>query len=236
MQLAVRRCYPYFLPAALFSAGVNILYLASPLYMLQVYDRVVSSGSVPTLVMLTLALIIALAGDGRARPRPCPGAGARRAAARPAAVRAGHERRWCGRPTLPPGAAKSQALRDLDTFRQFLTGGSFYALFDAPWAPLYMVVLALLAPAARAYSASIFALILLALALVNEWMTGRLLGEAGEAATRNYAFTEATLRNSHAIEAMGMLDALLKRWSHDRNGMLGGAGQGERPRRGADER
>ncbi len=118
-----------------------------------------------------------------------------------------------------PSATKSQALRDLDTFRQFLTGGSFYALFDAPWAPLYLIVLALLHPLLGVIGL-IFALVLLALALVNEWMTGRLLSEAGEAANRNYAFTEATLRNSHAIEAMGMLGGLLKRWSHDRNGML----------------
>ncbi len=72
MQLAIRCCYPYFLPAALFSAGVNILYLASPLYMLQVYDRVVSSGSVSTLVMLNSALLIALlamAGLDHARSR-----------------------------------------------------------------------------------------------------------------------------------------------------------------------
>jgi ATP-binding cassette, subfamily C, bacterial len=66
-----------------------------------------------------------------------------------------------------------------------------------------------------------FALILMALALLNEWMTGRLLAESGEAATRNYAFTEAALRNSHVIEAMGMLDALLGRWKHDRYAMLG---------------
>src|SRR5215510_6743623 len=56
----VRGCSSYFLPTALFSAGINVLYLASPIYMLQVYDRVVPSGSVPTLVMLTLALVLAL--------------------------------------------------------------------------------------------------------------------------------------------------------------------------------
>jgi ATP-binding cassette, subfamily C, bacterial len=77
----------------------------------------------------------------------------------------------------------------------------------------------------------VFSLILLSLALVNERMTGRLLGEAGEAASRNYTFTEATLRNSHAIEAMGMLGALLGRWSHDRNAML--AAQAKASDRGA---
>jgi ABC-type protease/lipase transport system fused ATPase/permease subunit len=51
---------PHFLPAALFSAAINVLYLASPIYLLQVYDRVVSSCSVPTLLMLTLALMLSL--------------------------------------------------------------------------------------------------------------------------------------------------------------------------------
>src|SRR3954465_10624486 len=58
---ALRACSPHFASAALFSFGVNILYLAMPIYMLQVYDRVLSSGSVPTLVMLTIALLLALA-------------------------------------------------------------------------------------------------------------------------------------------------------------------------------
>jgi PrtD family type I secretion system ABC transporter len=218
IQQAVRRCHPYFLPAALFSAGVNILYLASPLYMLQVYDRVVSSGSVPTLVMLTLALLIALvamAGLDHARSRVLVRAGLRLDRLLSERVMNAMVRQA----STAPGAAKSQALRDLDTFRQFLTGGSFYALFDAPWAPLYLIVLALLHPLLGLIGL-VFALVLLVLALVNEWMTGRLLGEAGEAANRNYAFTEAALRNSHAIEAMGMLGGLLKRWSHDRTGML----------------
>ena len=109
------------------------------------------------------------------------------------------------------GAAKSQALRDVDTFRQFLTGSSFYALFDAPWAPLYIAVIALLHPLLGGLALA-FAVILLSLALLNERLTGRTLAEAGEAASRSYAFTEASLRNSHVIEAMGMLQGLLARW------------------------
>ena len=65
-----------------------------------------------------------------------------------------------------PGAAKSQALRDLDTFRQFLTGGSFYALFDAPWAPLYLIVLALLHPLLGLIGL-VFALVLLGIPRVE---------------------------------------------------------------------
>src|SRR6185503_8660032 len=124
MQLAVRRCYPYFLPAAVFSAGVNILYLASPLYLLQVYDRVVSSGSIPTLIMLTLALLIALlamAGLDHARARVLVRAGLRLDRLLSERVMTAMVRQS----NAVPGAGRSQALRDLDTFRQFLTGSSF---------------------------------------------------------------------------------------------------------------
>src|SRR5690348_9341154 len=142
---AVRDCCPYFLPAALFSAAINVLYLASPIYLLQVYDRVVSSGSVPTLVMLTLALTIALlamAGLDHARARVLVRAGLRLDRLLSARVMAAMVRQA----NALPGGAKSQGLRDLDTVRQFLTGSSFYALFDAPWAPLYIAVMALLHP------------------------------------------------------------------------------------------
>src|SRR5215218_7397789 len=60
-QAALRACGPHFASAALFSFGINVLYLAMPIYMLQVYDRVLSSGSISTLVMLTIALLITLA-------------------------------------------------------------------------------------------------------------------------------------------------------------------------------
>src|SRR5262249_33030225 len=121
---------------------------------------------------------------------------------------------------VAPGVGRSQALRDLDTFRQFITGSSFYALFDAPWAPLYIAVIALLHPLLGGLALA-FAIVLLSLALLNERPTGRMLAKAGEAASRNYAFTEASLRNSHVIEAMGMQEGLLARWSVDRNLLLG---------------
>lgn len=219
LRQAVRACSSHFLPAALFSAGVNILYLASPIYMLQVYDRVVPSGSVSTLVMLTLALLLALgvmAALDFVRAQILIRAGVRLDRVLSERVMAAMVRQA----NAAPGAGRSQTLRDLDTFRQFITGNSFYALFDAPWAPLYIAVIALLHPLLGGVALA-FAVILLSLALLNERLTGRTLAEAGEAASRNYAFTEASLRNSHVIEAMGMLEGLLARWSLDRNSLLG---------------
>ena len=60
LKTALRSCLPHFGAAALFSCGINLLYLASPIYMLQVYDRVMLSGNHYTLVMLTVALLLAL--------------------------------------------------------------------------------------------------------------------------------------------------------------------------------
>src|SRR5258708_5089911 len=218
LRQALGACRGYFWSVGLFSAAINILYLASPLYMLQVYDRVVSSGSVPTLIMLTLALLIALGAmaalDG-VRARILIRAGLR------------FDRLWSGRvmaavvrqANAVPGASRSQALRDFDTFRQFITGNALYALCDAPWAPFYIAVITLLHPLLGALALG-FALILLALALVNERLISNSLVEAGEAGSRSYAFAETSLRNSHVIEAMGMLGALVERWRRDGNFML----------------
>jgi ATP-binding cassette, subfamily C, bacterial len=218
LRRALGSCHSYFWAVGLFSAAINILYLASPLYMLQVYDRVVSSASVPTLLMLTLALLIALgtmaALDGlRAR----------------ILIRAGLrlDRLLSGRivaalvkqANAVPGAGRAQELRDFDSFRQFITGGSIYALCDAPWAPIYIAVIALLHPALGLLAFGC-ALILLALALVNERLVAAILVKAGAAGSRSYAFAETSLRNSHVIEAMGMLGGLIARWRRDRNSML----------------
>ena len=218
LRQALGACRGYFWSVGLFSAAINLLYLASPLYMLQVYDRVVSSGSVPTLVMLTVALLIALGAmaalDG-VRARILIRAGLRFDRLLSSRVMAAVVKQA----NAMPGASRSQALRDFDTFRQFITGNALYALCDAPWAPIYIVVITLLHPLLGALALG-FALILLALALVNERLISGSLVEAGEAGSRSYAFAETSLRNSHVIEAMGMLGGLVERWRRDRNLML----------------
>jgi ATP-binding cassette, subfamily C, type I secretion system permease/ATPase len=218
LRQALGACRGYFWSVGLFSAAINLLYLASPLYMLQVYDRVVSSGSVPTLLMLTVALLIALGAmaalDG-VRARILIRAGLRFDRLLSGRVMAAVVKQV----NAKPEASRSQALRDFDTFRQFITGNALYALCDAPWAPIYIAVITLLHPLLGAMALG-FALILLALALVNERLISASLVEAGEAGSRSYAFAETSLRNSHVIEAMGMLGGLVERWRRDRNFML----------------
>jgi PrtD family type I secretion system ABC transporter len=203
----------YFLAAGLFSLAVNILYLASPLYMLQVYDRVMSSGSVATLVMLTLALLVALAA--------LAGLDAVRALVLTrASVRL--DRLLASRvieASVRQPENKGRPLRDLDAFRQALTGSGIQAAFDLPWAPIYILIIFLLHPALGFFALGACAILIL-LALLNEWLTREPLREANEAAARNYGFTEASLRNAEVLESMGMMKGLLGRWSKDRLRLL----------------
>ena len=203
--------------AGAFSLAINLLYLAGPLYMLQVYDRVVPSASETTLVMLTLALVLAyltLAGLDVVRARVLTRASLRldRKIA-PRVMTAIIE--WPG----GLGAARSQLLRDFDNFRQFVGGTGIHALFDLPWAPIYVVVIFMLHWALGAFAVGCGALLVL-LALANEWLVGGPLAEANAAAARNYSFTEMSLRNVEAIRAMGMTGGLLQRWARDRDRTL----------------
>jgi PrtD family type I secretion system ABC transporter len=210
---ALGACRRYFATAAAFSLAVNLLYLAAPLYMLQVYDRVVSSASEVTLVMLTVALLLALAalaGLDSVRTRILSRAGIRLDQALAGrVVEATVSQSSKG---VPLG---SQYLRDFDTFRQFTTGAGIGAVFDLPWAPIYILVIFLLHPLLGAFALA-SGVILVALAILNQWAVNRPLGEAAAASSKNYAFTDMSMRNAEVVLAMGMMGGLLKRWGRDR--------------------
>src|SRR5215510_8801546 len=140
----LRSCRGYFTTAGLFSLGINLLYLAGPLYMLQVYDRVISSASKTTLVMLTIALFVALvtlAALDMVRARVLGRAGVRLdklLGARVLAATFGQASRG--------DTAGSQPVRDFDSVRLFFSGTGINALFDLPWTPVYIVVIFMLHP------------------------------------------------------------------------------------------
>ncbi|WP_369722032.1 type I secretion system permease/ATPase [Bradyrhizobium sp. LLZ17] len=207
----------YFVTAAIFSLAINVLYLAGPLYMLQVYDRVISSGSEITLLMLTIALLLgygALAGLDAVRARVLTRASVRLDhQMAPRVMTAVIDRNARG------GSTRSQLLRDFDTFRQFITGTGVHAVFDLPWAPIYILVIFALHPLLGAFALAC-CLILILLAFLNELAVKSPLSEANEAASRNYIFTEMSLRNTEVVRAMGMTPGLLRRWSRDRIRMI----------------
>ena len=147
--------------AGLFSLGVNVLMLTIPLYMLQIFDRVLSSRSVETLVMLSLIAAVALLTLGaldvvRSLVLGRLGALAERKLG-------GHVIGASVIDCLGSGRASAQGLRDLATVRGFLSGPGIVPLLDAPWIPVFLVVVFLLHPWLGAV-ASVGALLLTAAA------------------------------------------------------------------------
>lgn len=204
-------------PAAVafgFSLVSNLLYLALPLYTYQVYGRVMTSQNIATLSMLTLVTLVVFAisstvDDFRARILINYGVALdQRVSGRvftslfDAAVRG------------EPGA-KAQALRDLDQFRQALTGIAAAAFFDVPWMPVFITVLFIIDPLVGIITIA-GAICLFFLALAQARATQSALKDANEAAIKSYAFTDAALRNGEVVRAMGMLPTLGQAWARHR--------------------
>jgi PrtD family type I secretion system ABC transporter len=200
----------YLVPVALFSLAINLLYLASPLYMMQIYGRVITSGSVITLVLLSVILVIALVALSsldivRGWIMSRLGLRLDQLLATPLLAAA----------FRIPGPAGGQLLRDFDTFRHFLASGSAFAIFDLPWVPVYIVAAYLLHPWFGLFTLACCAL-LLVFALVNEWLLVAPLRAANEALIRSQNFADTSLRNAEVVQAMGMIDAVSARWHRER--------------------
>lgn len=202
-----------------FSAFLNLLMLVSPLYMMQVYDRVLTSRSIDTLVALSVlagSLLIVMAILEAIRSRVL--------------VRlAGNlEIRYAQRifaalfraNILAAGRATSQSLHDFDTARQFLSGPALIALLDAPWVPLLLGVIFLLHPV-LGLVAVIGGILVLALALLNELSTRPSLQEANRHAMSLTKFVDGSLRNAEVVQGMGMYNNLERRWIERRDHVLG---------------
>src|SRR5690554_631506 len=193
----------YFIYAGLFSAAVNILMLVPILYMLQVYDRVISSGSMSTLGMLTILMVcmlMALGGFEWVRSRILISASTR--------IDKGLQGRVFEatfRSALTRGDSHGQALSDLSSLRQFMTGNGLFAFFDAPWFPVYVAIMYLFHPL-FGLVALLASIVMIALAWVNESVTNRKLKDANNMASALHSRTSSSLRNAEVIAAMGMVD------------------------------
>lgn len=208
-----------FFTVGAFSAVINVLLLVPSLYMLQVYDRALPSRSELTLTMLTLMMLgayLVMSALELLRGFILIRVGARldmRLNKRVYSASFEHNLKGAGGNT-------SQALHDLTTIRQFLTGNGMFAFFDAPWFPVYIVVIFLFKP-----SLGVFALcgaaLLVALAFVNERIARVPLAEANAMAIASSALAASNLRNAEVIEAMGMLPQLQARWFRLHSRFLG---------------
>ena len=210
----LHQCRRYFSTTLIFSLAINLLYLVSPLYMLQVYDRVIASASHVTLIMLTIILVIALSALSvldfvRARLLT-------QASIRINQLLSNRIISTSVQDAARTGLLRNLPLRDFDVFRQFITGPGIHAVFDLPWTPIYILVIFMLHPILGIF-AFVSSVVLILMALLNEYIVRSPLAEANQAAAENYNFTEMALRNAEVVQAMGMMPGLLRRWSKDRN-------------------
>lgn len=212
---AIHKCKKAFIVTFFFAFGVNILMLSTSLYSLQVYDRVISSASMETLVMLslvTMGVYVALSMLQVARSFTL--------------IRIGE---WLDRSLAPqffansvassavrPSLGGSQTLRDLNQVRGFLTSAGINALFDAPWAFIFVIVLFAI-HASVGYLALFGAVVLLGFAVLNAYATDETLNQANQQSMKSLNQAEIATRNAESIEAMGMMSAVVKNW-HSMNG------------------
>jgi ATP-binding cassette subfamily C exporter for protease/lipase len=199
-----------FRSVGVFSAVINLLMLVPSLYMLQVYDRVMTSQNETTLLMLTLMVLGAFllqAGLEFVRSFMLVRVGAQLDMQLNQRIYTASFEEQLRR----GGGNAGQALADLTTVRQFVTGQGVFAFFDAPWFPIYLVVIFLFD-----WVLGVFAVFgvatLVVLAWANERVSRQPLAEANSMAVNAGQLANNNLRNAEVIEAMGMLPALMGRW------------------------
>lgn len=197
-----------FVVVAFFSCLINLLMLVSPLYMLQVYDRVLTSRSHETLIYLTI-LAVSLIGFNAflelIRSRILVRIG----------VRLDEHLSWPVFQALfktKTPSESTQALNDLATVRNFLGGSGPNAFFDAPWTPAFIALIFVFHPLLGVIAA-VGAILLFIVALTSEAVTRSVFGEAHMHSREASFFANAALRNQEVIKGMGMLPDLTQRWS-----------------------
>lgn len=201
---------PLTMLAALVSLVLNLTMLVPPMYMLLVFDRVFSSRSIETLVMLTLLAVVGLLLMFLMD--------AARAAVLAAAGRLldGRMGGIAMRVTIEDaarfgGATQAGLGRDVGLLRNFVTGNGIFALFDAPWLPIYLFVIFLFHPLLGVL-ASAAALALFGLVVLNERLSRAPAEEAMAGSRRAQRFVDAAARNADAVAGMGMTAAVVARW------------------------
>lgn len=198
-----------FVLAGGFSLAINLLVLTSPLYMFQVFDRVLSSGHLDTLIWLTVLaasayLTYGLLESVRGRILARAATWLDRRLGEPliaAGVRAG----LAGEPT------GSQPLRDLAQVRGFLAGPAMPPMLDAPWTPVFIAVLWLMHPWLGGFAIAM-GLLLLVVMIAGDTMTRRKTREGDSFQARAHGAVDGMLRSGELVQALGLLPNLLSRW------------------------
>lgn len=215
---AIRHCRHSFMSAAIFSLFINLLMLMPSVYMMQVYDRVLGSNSISTLIMLTLLVVVLFITLGALewiRSQILI-----RVSARFDLLLNERLYRVLFRQALATGGKSStQPLNDLLALRQFLTGQGLFAFFDAPWIPIYIGLLFLF-HSSFGYVAIGSAILLILLAIWNEKATHDDLEKANRVSVESSNMTSRNLRNAEIVHALGMLPALMSRWKEKQQQLI----------------
>ncbi len=210
LQKALASVKRAFYSAGFFSLFINLLMLVPALYMLQLYDRVLTSRSEDTLYMLTLIVVILFITMGvlefiRSR----------------ILIRVGNKldsylnenlfSSMFKRSVNEPGHNSPQPIHDMNSVRQFMTGNGLFAFFDAPWLPIYIGILFLFHPWFGVFA--LFAVVVLfSLAWANEYSTKTLLAEANTESMQSANYASSCLKNAEVVAAMGMEKNLRYKW------------------------
>ncbi|MCK8783363.1 type I secretion system permease/ATPase [Roseomonas sp. NAR14] len=205
----LRQCRSQFLAVGVFSGVVNLLQLTVSIYMMQIFDRVLATHNLDTLLYLTLIAIAAImllavleATRGQVMLRVAG---------------------WVEQKVAPEGFTRAieatlrgspyrmEALRDLAVCRSYLGSPAVLALYDVPWVPVYLAVIFMLHPV-MGWIAVGGAAILFGLTLLNELTTAGLLRRANLAAMATQRRADSIARNAEVIDSMGMLPGVMQRW------------------------
>ncbi|WP_311195693.1 type I secretion system permease/ATPase [Aestuariispira ectoiniformans] len=228
MGKILKSCSNVLVGIAVFSFVINLLQLAVPLYSWQLFDRVLTSGSHETLLVLTViafGALMVVGGLEFIRSRALQ-----------------HVAFWVDRVLGPriiacevekasTGAGTTaHELRNLNTLRGFLTGAAVFNLFDVPWLPIFLAVIWLLHPL-LGFVAVCGAICLIAVVVVSELATRNVINDANKHRADALEQSEANLRNAEVVQAMGMLPDLLWRWQDANERCL--TSQGQANKRGA---
>lgn len=210
LAAALAACRSSYMGVAVFTAVLNVLYLTGSFFMLQIYDRVLPSHSVPTLVGLCILAVILYGFQAileivrnRVLVRIAGGL-----------AETLDDRVYqlvIKLPLRAPAMAGVEPARDLDQIRTFMSGGGPAALFDLPWLPLYLGICYLFHPW-LGITATVGALILVAVTIVTEFKLRQPSLELSMLAGRRNSLAEASRRNSEALHAMGMVGRIAATW------------------------
>ena len=214
-----RKSMMLLLTAFAFSVVVNLLMLTGPLYMLQVYDRVLGSGSEETLIALTVLvtfLFLMMGVMDHLRGRVMARVGARFQDTLDGRVFQAHLRRAA---QLPGGAGGRTPLRDVEAVQRLLASPVFLALFDIPWTPFFLAAIFIFHPL-LGWLAVGGGLVLVAIAALNQWLTSGPMNESQKATARAEATAQQLAGDAELVHSLGMRGSAFSRWQEARGKSL----------------